>query len=1269
MIVTVDGVPPISGIATVCSGFTTTLTNTMAGGTWTSSDPSVASVSSGGIVTGVTAGTALVTYSYGCGYTTKLVTVNTSLGGITGTIALCAGNSSLLSNSTPGGTWSSIDVSVATVATSGSVTGVSAGTAFITYATGTCADVTTVVTVSALPSVITGISPLCPGNTATLSCSPASGAWSTSDTSAATIGTSSGVLTGVAGGTARITYTLPTGCRSTSMVSVYASPATITGPATLCAGASTMLISAPSGGTWSSGSSTVTVASVTGVVTGVAIGAAVISYTLPTGCYRTHSMTITSSCSGTPTAGSAIATTPSVFTGVLDTVTLTGAASGCGITNQWQSSPDNTTWSNISGATNSSYVFTAATSKYYRCAVTCVSAGLTGYSASSLITVNFGILAHSTIADTFCSLTHFRTQVSGTTTLYTLKTWYGDNNIDLVSIPTTSLANNYHTYSMPGIYTVKQVLYYSGSPVDSITFSYEHHACQAIPVKLFNDVNGNGTYDAGDYYNMLPVTIKIDSAGVPVDTVTATSGFYYNAFGGVGTVYAFSVLSLSGGRVVSAPSSGVLYQTILSSDGPYTTKYFGFSCTTVTGFDLSVNSVAIAGRHTQKFTITVTNNYCSAVSPVVTMTFSPKYTYIPSIYSCSQTNPSPTSYLGNTVTWNLTSLAANSSRVITAFIERPASLPWLIPGDTVHTSIMVDPTSGDVDPGNNVIIRGDTIKSSFDPNIIEVAPEGAVLPCTQLQYAVQFENDGNDTAHNIYVLDTLSSYLDPGTIIPVTASATMNIAILHVGSYNIAKFEFPEINLLDSSHHNSCNGMFIYKIKAKTSLADGTAITNRAGIYFDDNPVVLTNKVTNTIGINPITGPASVCVGSAITLADATPSGTWSVGAGLSMSTVSGGAAVTGLSVGTSTVSYTVTNACASRTATKPVSVITIPSVPPVVGFDSICSGFTGVLTDALPSGIWMSSSTGVATVSTTGIVSGVASGTAIITYQVTNSCGTALASKAVTVSPTATPSVSCLVAAPTVLCEGVPITFTPDPVFPGLTPVYLWRKNGTIVSSGSTYTTAAVNGDVVNCLLVSDIHCKSVDTAVSPGINITADTVYTPSVTITAAPGTYVASTDSITFTATTTGAGPSPSYQWYVNGGLIVGATNSVFIAVSWADGDSVSCSVTGTGACGLLSSAYKAISVSAGVSSLFATNDISIFPNPNPGVFAIRGHIADRGNVTIEVRNVVGQLVSKEVINVKDHILDCQIHLESVPNGLYIVAISNANTLETIKCTVSR
>ncbi|MEI8278278.1 MAG: T9SS type A sorting domain-containing protein [Bacteroidota bacterium] len=171
----------------------------------------------------------------------------------------------------------------------------------------------------------------------------------------------------------------------------------------------------------------------------------------------------------------------------------------------------------------------------------------------------------------------------------------------------------------------------------------------------------------------------------------------------------------------------------------------------------------------------------------------------------------------------------------------------LTAGDTVHSSIITNPITGDVNPANNACVRVDTVNASYDPNEMQVSPEGNILSGIQLTYTIGFENTGNDTAQNIYVLDTLSNFLDIHSLAMIACSNTLITSKNWNGTNWVLKLDFPNITLLDSSHHNQCNGMVVFSIKTKTDLAAGTVIPNTAGIYFDDNAVVLTDTVYNTI--------------------------------------------------------------------------------------------------------------------------------------------------------------------------------------------------------------------------------------------------------------------------------------------------------------------------------------------------------------------------------------------------------------------------------------
>jgi hypothetical protein len=168
----------VSGTTPLCIGQTATYSsNGDAGGIWSSSNTSAATVDASGLVTAVAAGTTNITYTVGGASSFKTLTVdpNVSAGTVSGSSSICVGaNATYSSNGTAGGTWSSNNTSVATVdVNTGIVTGVAVGAATITYSVSNSCNSSTAsqsvdVTECAGPSVT------CPANingSATSGCS------------------------------------------------------------------------------------------------------------------------------------------------------------------------------------------------------------------------------------------------------------------------------------------------------------------------------------------------------------------------------------------------------------------------------------------------------------------------------------------------------------------------------------------------------------------------------------------------------------------------------------------------------------------------------------------------------------------------------------------------------------------------------------------------------------------------------------------------------------------------------------------------------------------------------------------------------------------------------------------------------------------------------------------------------------------------------------------------------------------------------------------
>lgn len=211
-----------------CTGGTSTFTETTPGGVWSSSDATIATVSSSVgtsiTVTGVSAGTANISYTAGGYWSYVCVTVNAGASPIIGPTNVCATQTISLTDTTGTGTWSASPTSIATISPTGVLTGVTPGVATVTYTLPSGCNVTTPITVNPFPTVIGGTLAICEHSTTILTDGVPGGTWTSSDPLVATIDPSTGLVTGVSAGFTTITYGFTGNCAVNTGFTVYPTP-------------------------------------------------------------------------------------------------------------------------------------------------------------------------------------------------------------------------------------------------------------------------------------------------------------------------------------------------------------------------------------------------------------------------------------------------------------------------------------------------------------------------------------------------------------------------------------------------------------------------------------------------------------------------------------------------------------------------------------------------------------------------------------------------------------------------------------------------------------------------------------------------------------------------------------------------------------------------------------------------------------------------------------------------------------------------------------
>lgn len=268
--------------------------------------------------------------------------------------------------------------------------------------------------------------------------------------------------------------------------------------------------------------------------------------------------------------------------------------------------------------------------------------------------------------------------------------------------------------------------------------------------------------------------------------------------------------------------------------------------------------------------------------------------------------------------------------------------------------------------------------------------------------------------------------------------------------------------------------------------------------------------------------------------------------------------------------------AAASNKAVLSITATVTPSIAVTANATSICLGQTVNFTTSVTNGgttptyQWRKNGSNIAgatasTYSTSSIINGDAF-TCIVTSNAPCASPISATSNSVVITTTVnvTPSVSIAASPGGPICTGGSVTFTATPVNGGSTPTYQWTVNGQGAGNTNIFTTTTLNnGDTVKCVMTSSLTCVTSSTANSNSIIQTVNDYVDPIVTA-SANNNPICIGQNVTFTATPTYGGTSPSYQWRKNHVNIGGANASTYATSSLSDLDTIDVIITSNYAC---------------------------------------------------------------------------------------------------------
>lgn len=279
-----------------------------------------------------------------------------------------------------------------------------------------------------------------------------------------------------------------------------------------------------------------------------------------------------------------------------------------------------------------------------------------------------------------------------------------------------------------------------------------------------------------------------------------------------------------------------------------------------------------------------------------------------------------------------------------------------------------------------------------------------------------------------------------------------------------------------------------------------------------------TISVTATPSAGILSGTTGICTNGSSTFSSSISGGTWTSETPAVATIVSNTGVITGITAGSSVITYTITGTggCSNAIATRTVIVSNPVSSVTMSGTQAICQGSTTTLTASTQGGTWSSATPMVATINALGVVTGLASGTSDITYTIagTGGCSSVSATKTVTVN--SNPTSNTTTPSNISICRGESVFFTSSTL--GANETIQWQEslNNTSFTdiqgeTNTSYTAANITAtkyvrSIVRmgaCTYTGNVHTISVlSSPTNIGISATQTTIASGESTVLTASG-----------------------------------------------------------------------------------------------------------------------------------------------------------------------
>ena len=849
------------------------------------------------------------------------------------------------------------------------------------------------------------------------------------------------------------------------------------------------------------------------------------------------------------------------------TSTLTSSLTGTGFTYQWYNNG-----TIISGATASTYGATA--SGNYTVVVNTGNCAVT--SSATTITVN--TIPTPTISaggpTTFCA----GSNVVLSTTVMAGMTYQWYSNGTIISGAT---ANTY-TATTAANYTVKYINGASSStlsiattvtvnslPSSTITPSGATTLTQGSSVTLNAVTGANLSYQWN--LNGIAISGATSSSYVVTSSVVATLNYTVTVTNTVTgcvnttstpTVVTFGTIGTPSINNGASPTTfcqgGSVTLTATSIVAGYTYQWYN-NGTAISGATASTYSATASGS----YTFTQTNGgVTSSVSNAITVTVNTPATATAtaggptSFYQGSNVSLSVNTGTGYTYQWynngtviagataatytatttaNYTVKITDANGCVSGFSNAIAVTANTIPTPVVSASGPTTICAGDNVVLSTTVIAGMTYQWYSNGTIISGATANTYTATTAANYTVEYINGASSSTLSTATTVTVNA-LPSSTITPSGATTLTQGSSVTLNAVTGANLSY-QWNLNGTAISGATSSSYVVSSSVVATLNYTVTVTNTVTgcVSPSGTPTVVTFGTIGTPSINNGAAPTTFCQGGSVTLTAT------SIVAGYTYQWYNNGTSITGAITSTysatasGSYTFTQTNGGVTSSFSNAISVtVNTPATATATagGPTSFLQGSNVTLTSNTAAGFsyqWYNATT-LITGATSSSFTATTSGSFNVRIADANGCISSPSNTiVVNVTPINTPTITPN--GPTTFCPGSNVILSSNTVA-GV--FYQWNLNGAAIAGATAATYQAVSAGIYT---VTQTNGTYTSTSVS-----TTVTISTVSATVTAGGATTFFAGSNVSLTANT---GAGYTYQWYNNGTIITGATNSSFSA----------------------------------------------------------------------------------------------------------------------------